>query len=117
MTKEKYIHYTGILFILAGVVLRLIFPETILPLIMIIIGGTTKLAYIVVEIITKVYRPGKELLLLILGLTVFFSGIYLKHQAFELAWLIMGTGLLMKISFLVLFSQKKKKDALIAQKS
>ncbi len=97
--------FVGLVLLLGGLLLKPL-TESAIPLIMIMTGGTLKLIYVMISFLNKTYRPGKELLLLLMGLTVFFTGVYLKRQGFE-GWLVIeASGILMKVTFVLLFIKK-----------
>lgn len=104
----KLTFHLGRLLLLIGVVCRISFPGHAWPIIIIATGGVLKLLYVILSIKNESYKPGIEFSLLIGGLAVFFTGMFLKHHAVPYSRVIMFFGIGMKIVFLILFSKKKR---------
>lgn len=104
--KPKHLIIVGITLLVSGIVLRLIWSDSFLPILMMISGIACKLTFIGLSIRDKVYKPGKEMFLLYLGLCVFFTGLYFKRHGVDLAPLLMTMGIVMKLLFVILFIKK-----------
>jgi len=79
----------------------------ILGLILIITGVTFKAIYIVAKVKSGEYKPGKELIFLILGLILFFTGLYLRNinQTLIKPFYLIVIGITLKIFFIIRFIQ------------
>lgn len=108
MLQRKHILFVGIIALVTGLIAKQWVEFCNWPLMLIMTGGSLKLLYVALEITSKSYHPGKELLLLILGLLVFFAGIYLGREEVAFAYLMMITGLMLKVSFVIFFIRKKR---------
>lgn len=85
--------------------------EAPLPLIFILAGVGFKIFYIVGKYRDGSYQPGYELLLLLLGLTLFLSGSYLRSQGtFAHPGLLMIPGIALKVTFIAIFIIKSKQN-------
>jgi len=76
-----------------------------LGLILIITGITLKVIYILAKVKSGEYKPGKELLFLVVGLILFFTGLYLKNSnqsMIDPIYLIVS-GLTLKVIFIIKF--------------
>ena len=105
--KSKLLLFTGIIFLVVGILLKKITEMASFGLLLIIIGASFKLLYILLKIKSGAYRPGKELLFLILGLLLFFSGLYLRGQdeSFINPVYLMVLGITLKFIFIIKFIQ------------
>lgn len=102
--KSKWTLFAGILFLVAGIVLRNITEFELVPLSLIVLGVLFKTYYLVGMAKRGQYKPGYELYFLFAGLALFLSGLYLKLQdpsGFSRSLII--TGILLKIAFIVIF--------------
>ena len=105
--NSKLLLFSGIVLLAIGIVLRKMTELEIIGLILIIIGVTCKSTYIVLKARTGEYKPGKELFALALGLSLFFTGLYLRGSEQNLInplYLIIS-GITLKIVFIVRFIQ------------
>lgn len=105
MLKSKWKLILGLSLLIVGIVLKLVTDFTQLAIILIILGGVLKLTHIIGIIKNKSYIPGWELLILILGLSIFFFGLYVCQKP-GLAQLFIILGLLLKTTFVVWFIKK-----------
>src|SRR5210317_689456 len=99
--KLKRILFAGIILLIVGIVLRKTTPMETLGLVSIITGVAMKTFYIVIKIKQGDYKPGKELILLIVGLLLFFTGLRfrtLNQPLVEPIYLIV-TGITLKVGF------------------
>ena len=103
---SKITLFAGILLLIAGIIVRKAssFPST--GLFMILLGVALKTYYIVGAVRSGLYRPGAEMWLLFVGLSLFLGGLYLRNRGFFIdpIYLIV-TGLALKILFVVRFIQ------------
>lgn len=109
--REKWLLYAGLLLLTLGVFLKLIFDDSYWPLAVIILGVAIKVYFICSKISRKNYRPGSELLLLLTGLILFFSGIYFSSGETETMihpTTLKVSGITFKIAFVMLFIKKLK---------
>ncbi|MBN2165945.1 MAG: hypothetical protein JW717_06695 [Marinilabiliaceae bacterium] len=112
MQNIKPFLYIGILVLALGVFLRIFSSFFILSLFFIIAGALMKITYIFAIYKRGEYKPGSELLLLGIGLSVFFTGVYFKYHflPFHHAYLL-ATGGIFKMVFIFMFIQKTRKSA------
>lgn len=83
--------------------------EAPFPLLIILTGVVCKIFYIIGKYRDGSYQPGYELLLLLLGLTLFLSGSYLRSRGtFSHPSLLMIPGIALKVVFIVIFIIKSK---------
>lgn len=75
------------------------------------VGGTLKLIYLIVGVRTGQVKVGAEIALLVLGLLLIFTAIYLRktQQLLDLYPWVLSVGILGKIIFVVLFVRKQKR--------
>jgi len=103
--KSKNILLLGIVLLVAGILLKKIILLDVLGLILIIIGVSLKAIYILAKVKSGEYKPGKELLFLVIGLLLFFTGLYLKNinqNLIKPIYLIVF-GLTLKVIFIIKF--------------
>jgi len=107
--KQKWPLFAGIILLITGIVLRKALDFGSEGLILIITGVLLKSYYIVNKAIIGEYKPGYELIFLVVGLTVFLSRNYLHLQINAIpTGLFMGVGISLKIVFIVLFIKKTR---------
>lgn len=105
--KLKFLLFIGIILIIIGVLFRTIIQIDSLGLILIIIGIICKLIYIISKAKNGEYKPGKELVVLAIGLLLFYTGLYYEDNGQKLikpAYLI-ALGITFKIVFIFRFIQ------------
>lgn len=110
--KLKGILFTGIILLVAGIILKKSTQLDILGLSLIIAGAILKTTYIIVKIKSGTYKPGKELFLLVAGLLIFFTGLYLRNvyaPPIKPIYLIV-LGISLKISFIIGFILKVRSN-------
>ena len=103
--KSKSLLFIGIILLVAGILLKKLTQMEALGLILIITGVTLKAIYILAKYKSGEYKPGKELLFLVAGLLLFFTGLYLKNTnqtLIEPIYLIVF-GLSLKVIFIIRF--------------
>lgn len=108
--KQKNLIFIGVIFLIAGIVGRQVWDESSIALAFIIIGVACKFIYMAIAIYKKRYRPGKELLLLYMGLAVFFAGLYMRRHGLSMGIPLEVLGVLMKLVFIGLFIRKSRRS-------
>ncbi len=105
--KHKYLLFIGIILLAAGIMMRAGDIYKGPALILIISGAVAKISYIITKIRIGVYKPGGELIVLGVGLLLFFSGLHLRNidHSFNYFYL-MFPGLTLKIIFVAMFFRK-----------
>ena len=107
--NSKITLFIGILFLLAGVILKKTTDLVFLAVSLMVVGVSLKTWYIVGKAKSGAYKPGFELGLVAIGLLLLFTGIYFRgdlppfHTSF-----LMGAGIAFKIAFVILFILKVK---------
>ena len=106
----KKILFIGIILLIAGIIIKKVLLLNLLGLILIITGVTCKAFYIITKVKTGEYKPGKEVIFLVVGLSIFFTGIYfqkINYSLIEPIYLIV-LGLSLKVIFIILFIKEIK---------
>lgn len=103
----KILLFSGIILLVIGILLRKLTQLEILGLSLIIIGVSFKTIYIILKARSGEYKPGKELIVLALGLILFFTGLNLRgsDQSFINPIYLIVLGISLKIVFIVSFIQ------------
>ena len=115
--KSKWILFTGLILLTTGILLRRITDFGIEAIILIIVGVLFKVYYIINKARNGEYKPGNELILLFIGLVMFFSGLYLRyHEPPFNPLYLMAPGILLKLGFIILFIKKTRKTQKILMK-
>lgn len=113
--KTKWALYLGITLLTLGIVLKSTGKFDPYALIILLTGVAFKIGYIVQKIISREYKPGMEVILLMAGLTLFLTGVYLKANPKELHHaFLMAPGIALKVSFILIFIVKMRKVKLSA---
>lgn len=108
--KTKWPLYLGIVLLTLGIVLKSMGKFDPYALIILLSGVAFKIGYIITKIITGEYHPGKEVILLMVGLTLFLTGVYFKAHPRELHHaFLMVPGIALKLSFVLIFIFKLRK--------
>ena len=103
---SKIILFAGIFLLITGIIVRKASPFPSAGLFMILLGVALKAYYIVGAIRSGMYRPGAEIWLLFVGLSLFLGGLYLRNRDFIISpMFLIVTGLTLKILFVVRFIQ------------
>jgi hypothetical protein len=105
--KSKALLFIGIILLVIGILIKKLTPFDSLGLASIIIGVTFKSIYIFSKAKSGEYKPGKELVFLILGLMLFFTGLYFRNvnqTLVEPVYLIV-CGITFKLIFIIRFIQ------------
>jgi drug/metabolite transporter (DMT)-like permease len=110
--KSKKILFLGIILLVVGIILKKIILLDILGLILIITGVCLKAIYIVAKVKSGEYQPGKELIYLVVGLILFFIGLYLKNkeQTIINPIVLIILGLAFKVIFIIKFIIKVRSN-------
>ena len=108
MFKTKWKLILGLIILISGIVLKLLSDHDVLAIILIIIGALLKTSHIIGIIRNKSYQAGIEILVLVIGLSLFFFGLYVC-QIESLAQLFIISGLVLKTIFVVWFIRKLNK--------
>ncbi len=105
--KYKWQLYSGIFMLLLGILLRKLTDLNLISLVIIFLGVTLKVYYLLKKFKKKEYKPGFELVLLIFGLFLFMTGIYLRPIASIINpnYFIIS-GIAMKVGFIILYINK-----------
>lgn len=107
--KSKWSLFVGLAILTTGIILKFVMENPVVPWLIIITGVVFKIYFILNKIIKTGYQPGYELLLLMLGLTLFFFGMYLKSSVFFIEPVYFKiVGILFKVSFIIFFIRKTK---------
>lgn len=103
--KLKGLLFIGIILLVLGIIIKKASQMEVLGLVLIITGVTFKTIYIIAKVKSGEYKPGKELLYLVAGLLLFFTGLYLKkidQNLIKPIYLIVF-GLTLKVIFIIKF--------------
>lgn len=107
--RKKWVLFVGIALLLIGIFLKILMELTPWSTIIIITGVCFKIYYILYKIISGEYKPGFEMILLLIGLTIYCIGIYIKSHGRPFnALFLMVPGISMKIAFVFFFIKKAK---------
>ena len=113
--KTKWPLYLGIVLLTLGIVLKSMGKFDPYALIILLSGVAFKVGYIISKIRSGEYKPGKEVILLMAGLTLFLTGIYFKAHPMELHHaFLMAPGIALKVSFVLIFIFKMQKTRVSA---
>lgn len=108
--KQKRLLYLGLGVLTTGLIMRIILSLSFIPNLLIIIGVVCKISYLLKQIIAGKYKVGVELVVLLVGLILFFIGIYLKYNGKEgVHLLFVFPGIILKLLFIILFIRKVNK--------
>ena len=112
--KLKWMLFAGIVLLTSGILLRKFSELSFEPILLIIVGVAFKTFYIIGKVRSGEYKPGIELGILLVGLLLFLSGLYVRsHElAFNATYLI-ASGITLKVIFVIMAiskmrSQRKK---------
>ena len=109
--KLKPILFSGILLLTTGIILRMFTDVGFVAILLIILGVLLKTIYIISKVRSGEYQPGYELIILFVGLTLFFSGLYFRmhNPSFPFVFLI-ASGLILKAVYIIIFIAKVKQS-------
>ena len=105
--KSKGLLFIGIILLVFGIVLKKSTQMDALGLASIITGVTLKSIYILSKVRSGEYKPGKEVIFLIVGLILFFTGLYLRNinQTHIKPIYLIICGITFKLIFIIRFIQ------------
>lgn len=117
MSKKIFL-FAGILLLVIGILTRSLIDYTAIGLILILTGVFLKTYYIIMLVIKRMYRPGRELIVLAVGLGLFLTGLYVKrnYQEQDFSIYLIVLGLFLKIMFIIAFIKKVKNKRIQAAK-
>ena len=106
---SKKVLFTGIILLIFGILIRKMTSYELSGLSLILFGVFLKTLYIINKARSGEYKPGNELFFLFIGLSLFFSGIYLRSlQPGMMGPILMIIGIVLKIIYIVLFIRNVK---------
>ena len=107
--KLKWILFAGIALLTLGIILKKFSDLSFEPILLIIVGVAFKTFYIIGKFRNGEYKPGGELVFLLVGLLLFLSGLYVRsHElAFNATYLIVS-GITLKVIFVILAISKMR---------
>lgn len=110
--KLKFVLFAGILLLTTGIILRIFTDIGFTAILLIIVGVVFKTYYIIRKARSGEYKPGNELIILFVGLTLFFTGLYFRiHNPSYHYDLLIVSGLILKMVYIILFVLKvRSKD-------
>ena len=105
--KLKIVLFIGIILLVLGILIKNLIHMDVLGFIFIITGVIFKVFYILVKVKSGEYKPGKELFYLVIGLVLFFTGLYLQNinQTYIKPIFLIVVGLTLKVIFIMRFIQ------------
>lgn len=110
--KDKWPLYTGLLLLTTGIVLKILLDDVVWPLVFILSGVMLKVYFVFERIKNQKYKPGAEVLILVIGLALFFSGIHLPFAKDELnsvlPVILKISGIVLKVIFVAVFIAKTR---------
>ena len=111
MTSKKVL-FTGIVLLIIGILVRKMTTMDMYGLLLILLGVGLKTMYIVGMAREGLYRPGKELWWLFIGLAFLFFSIYSRGQEtlITYAGIMLAVAIGFKVLFIVGFVKKVKKE-------
>src|SRR5690554_2381018 len=114
MRDFKALFFTGLTLIISGILLKISTPETWISSVLISLGGTAKILFLVLTLRKNKLRPGYEMLFLLAGLALVILGAQLRKEPSTLAFALPATlsGLLLKSAFILLFIRKVRSHRL-----
>ena len=105
--KLKIVLFIGIILLVLGILIKNLIHLDVLGFILIITGVAFKVFYILAKVKSGEYKPGKELIFLVIGLILFFTGLYLQNinQSHIKPIFLIVVGLTLKVIFIIRFIQ------------
>jgi len=105
--KSKFLLFFGIIMLVVGIIVKKTTTYDGIGLIFIFLGVLCKTIYIISKERSGEYKPGKELIFLVLGLLIFLSGLYLRASEQDLinANYLIVLGIMLKVFFIFRFIQ------------
>jgi drug/metabolite transporter (DMT)-like permease len=109
--KSKKLLFLGIALLIVGIVFRKFTDLNGMGLLLILAGVACKTVYIIAKTKSGEYNPGRELVLLFLGLFLFLTGLILNANNPGLfSGLLIGVGLSLKVIFILIFIRKTRSN-------
>lgn len=110
MQRIKLLLYAGLVFIVAGLILRFLMNGSGLGNVLVSVGGSLKLVYVFLIMKFGGYKPGIELLYLGLGVTIVIVGSWLRKNMYDtfLALSFTVSGVVLKAFFVYVFIRKMR---------
>ncbi|MDA3930878.1 MAG: hypothetical protein PF541_18160 [Prolixibacteraceae bacterium] len=107
--KQKWPIFVGVILVTIGIILKYTINFNPWSLLILLTGVAFKIVYITSKIITKEYKPGFEIALLLIGLTFFMGGIVLhKNELIENPAVLKIIGISLKVLFVLIFIKKSR---------
>jgi hypothetical protein len=108
MRKYIWLLYTGLALIFSGILAQTLSLDSMLPGILISIGGLTKIIFITLTLRQAKIRPGYEMLFLLFGLGFIILGARLRTNDVPMVFAITATvmGAFLKLLFLFVIIKK-----------
>lgn len=111
--KQKWPLFLGILLLTLGIILKKTTQLSVEPMVIMTLGVALKVYYIADKARKGLYHAGYELVALMIGLLLFFTGIYFKNNDPEMPYLLlMISGIALKVFFIVVFIRKTRRTEL-----
>jgi len=103
---------TGLIFIVAGLTIKLLNYNPLWGNILIVSGIISKLVFLIITLKTKAYKPGIEAIFLLAGLLIFVSGMIFRELTGSgcIASVLLASGVTLKLVFILLFFEKFKSN-------
>lgn len=110
MQKIKLLLYTGLTLLTIGIILRFSMGPGLIPSILIYSGVALKVSYLLYIIFKGRFKPGIEILFLLVGLSLVFSGSRLRGFDVNpyLITSMIVTGATLKLLFIIFLFRKLK---------
>src|SRR5690554_4459034 len=86
MRDFKALFFTGLTLIISGILLKISTPETWISSVLISLGGTAKILFLILTLRKNKMRPGYEMLFLLAGLALVILGAQLRKEPATLAF-------------------------------
>lgn len=107
--KNKWPLFTGLALLTIGIIFKIILTNVAFPILLIVTGILFKVYFVFTKIKGAEYRPGYELVVLFVGLVLFFSGIHLEKTFLIIEPLYFKiAGITLKVIFVLLFIRKTR---------
>ncbi len=107
--RKKWPLFLGILLLTIGIIFRAATDYSFLGLTFIKVGVALKAYYIIDKIFKGEYKVGMEMLYLLFGLILFFTGLYFKNTGADFnPYLLMAPGIGLKVVFIIIFIRKTR---------
>lgn len=109
--KDKRVLIAGIFLLTLGIILRVFSTLTVVPIALVLLGSGFKIFYLISLIKLNYYNPGYELILLVIGLALFFVAIYLRQTQSNIPYMyFMLPGIFLKMTFVISLIKAIKKN-------